>query len=192
LTNILMDDIVLQAMRKWPHVPACYGWLGLDARGQWWMRDDRTQQLASFQAAISQAQSAAKGSLLAHEKLIAFIGRNYTHDEQGRWFFQNGPQRVYVELAHTPWVLRVSNNGDVHTHTGQPTSVTQAISDEQGRLYLETPLGLGLVHTQDVGIAGDFLPTQWQWTLQDIPAAELPQRFGYVPSPQQQQVLPPL
>lgn len=28
-----MDDIVKQAMVKWPNVPDCYGWLGLDARG---------------------------------------------------------------------------------------------------------------------------------------------------------------
>ncbi len=25
-----MDAIVEQAMRKWPNVPHCYGWLGLD------------------------------------------------------------------------------------------------------------------------------------------------------------------
>jgi hypothetical protein len=31
----LMDDIVKQAMAKWPNVPACHGWLGLDARGHW-------------------------------------------------------------------------------------------------------------------------------------------------------------
>ena len=36
-----MDDMVLAALKKWPNVPACRGWLGLDARGQWWMRDDR-------------------------------------------------------------------------------------------------------------------------------------------------------
>ena len=30
-----MDDIVKQAMAKWPNVPHCYGWLGLDARGNW-------------------------------------------------------------------------------------------------------------------------------------------------------------
>ena len=26
-----MDEIVKQAMAKWPNVPHCYGWLGLDA-----------------------------------------------------------------------------------------------------------------------------------------------------------------
>ena len=34
-----MDEIVKKAMAKWPNVPACSGWLGLDARGQWYMRD---------------------------------------------------------------------------------------------------------------------------------------------------------
>ena len=43
-----MDDLVLQAMAKWPNVPDCYGWLGLDARGDWYMRDDQTQALGAF------------------------------------------------------------------------------------------------------------------------------------------------
>lgn len=38
-----MDDIVKQALAKWPNVPDCYGWLGLDARGRWFMRDDAAQ-----------------------------------------------------------------------------------------------------------------------------------------------------
>ena len=43
-----MDEIVKQAMAKWPNVPHCYGWLGLDARGNWYMRDDRVQAEGSF------------------------------------------------------------------------------------------------------------------------------------------------
>ena len=38
-----MDDIVKQAMAKWPNVPHCYGWLALDARGGWRMRDEQVQ-----------------------------------------------------------------------------------------------------------------------------------------------------
>ncbi len=49
----------------------------------------------------------SKGSLLRHEKLIAFIERNYEHDAAGQWFFQNGPQRVYVELEITPLIWRL-------------------------------------------------------------------------------------
>ena len=70
-----MDDLVQQAMRKWPNVPACFGWLGLDDRGDWYMRDDSVQAQGSFPH--------AKGSKLAHSKLIEFIQRNYTHDEHG-------------------------------------------------------------------------------------------------------------
>jgi len=35
-----MDEIVKQALAKWPNVPHCTGWLLLDRRGQWRMRDD--------------------------------------------------------------------------------------------------------------------------------------------------------
>ena len=45
-----MDDIVKQAMAKWPNVPNCYGWLGLDARGNWYLRDDRAQAAGAFQS----------------------------------------------------------------------------------------------------------------------------------------------
>src|SRR4029450_12811758 len=105
-----MDDIVKQALAKWPNVPHCYGWLGLDARGNWYLRDDRTQAEGPF--------AEARGSMLQHDKLIAFIGRNYDHDERGQWFFQNGPQRVYVELDAAPWVWRVGDDFAVHSHTG--------------------------------------------------------------------------
>ena len=94
-----MDDIVKAALAKWPNVPHCYGWLGLDARGNWYMRDDKTQAQGPF------VQS--KGSLLRHDKLIDFIQRNYEADAEGRWFFQNGPQRVYVELEATPYIWRM-------------------------------------------------------------------------------------
>ncbi|HET8728586.1 MAG TPA: DUF2946 family protein, partial [Alphaproteobacteria bacterium] len=30
-----MDESVLRAMTKWPNVPAVYGWLQLDQRGNW-------------------------------------------------------------------------------------------------------------------------------------------------------------
>ena len=35
-----MDDIVKAALAKWPNVPDCYGWLGFDARGNWYMREN--------------------------------------------------------------------------------------------------------------------------------------------------------
>lgn len=175
-----MDDIVRQAMAKWPNVPDCYGWLGLDSRGQWHMRDDPVQALGSFQSGVA----GAKGSVLRHDKLIEFIQRNYEADAQGRWYFQNGPQRVYVELEATPWIWRVQADGTVVAHTGQPAQVAACLVDEHGHVYAHTALGLGLVHTLDVAQAAEHIE-QGRWPLQACQQADLPSRFGYVLSPQQ-------
>jgi hypothetical protein len=169
-----MDDIVRQAIAKWPNVPHCFGWLGLDARGNWYMRDDRVQAAGAFPQ--------SKGSLLKHDKLIDFIQRNYECDEQGQWFFQNGPQRVYVELEATPWIWRLDAGNTVAAHTGQTALPQRAVLDEQGRLYLETDLGFGLIHTLDVAQAADAIE-QGLWVPEEMNAGELPQRFGYVCSP---------
>lgn len=174
-----MDDIVRQAMAKWPNVPDCYGWLGLDARGNWYMRDDRAQAAGDFDS----GRPGARGSRLQHEKLIDFIARNYAADGRGRWFFQNGPQRVYVELEVAPWVWRIEPDGAVRSHTGQPVQVRQCVLDEEGRVYLQTDLGFGLVHTQDVARAAEAV-LAGRWQPQDMRRAGLPQRYGYVPSPQ--------
>lgn len=172
-----MDDIVKQAMAKWPNVPDCFGWLGLDARGQWFLRDDAVQALGGFPR--------SKGSLLAHEKLLAFIARNYASDDLGRWFFQNGPQRVYVELEAAPFVWRLQPGGEVQAQTGALATPQACLVDEQGRVYLVTELGLGLVHSQDVGLVADGLEQQ-RWPQEEVLASSLPARFGFVPSPAQQ------
>ena len=177
-----MDDIVRQAIAKWPNVPHCHGWLGLDARGNWYMRDDHAQAAGPF-AAADGGTPASRGSLLKHDKLIDFIQRNYESDAQGQWFFQNGPQRVYVELELTPLIWRVSGDFSVAAHTGAAGAVQTCVLDEQGRLYLRCDTGFGLVHTQDMALAADAVE-QGLWHPQEMPAASLPERFGYVRSPQ--------
>ena len=174
-----MDDIVKQALAKWPNVPDCYGWLGLDARGNWFMRDDRVQAHGPFAGGTV----AGKGSQLKHEKLIEFIHRNYEPDAQGQWFFQNGPQRVYVELEVTPLIWRVNDDLSIQDHTGQAARVQRCWLDEQGRLYLETDRGFGLVHTMDMNQAANAVE-QGLWVPQDVLAADLPTQFAYVVSPQ--------
>jgi hypothetical protein len=184
-----MDDIVKQALAKWPHVPHCHGWLGLDARGNWYLRDDRTQAAGPFPM--------EKGSMLRHDKLIDFIHRNYAADEAGQWFFQNGPQRVYVELEAAPWIWRVGEDFRIVSHTGVAVGEPAAaggtgdvdaggygvLLDEDGRLYVATRLGLGLVHTQDVGLAADAIE-QGRWpSPREVRSADLPARFGHVMSP---------
>lgn len=171
-----MDDLVLQAMRKWPHVPHCFGWLGLDDRGDWFMRDDAVQALGPFPQ--------SKGSKLTHAKLIDFIQRNYAHDALGQWFFQNGPQRVYVELMSAPFVWRIQANLTVTDLQDRPQIVSCCVLDETGRVYLDTEQGFGLVHSQDVGLAAQALELGL-WRSQEKSASELALVFGFETSPQQ-------
>ena len=173
-----MDDIVKQALAKWPNVPDCYGWLGLDARGRWFMRDDAAQAAGDFPQ--------SRGSWLRHEKLIDFIGRNYESDDEGRWFFQNGPQRVYVELECTPWVWQVLPDYRLQSHTGLQTSAGECLLDEEGRLYIASPQGLGLVHSQDMVLAAEAVE-QGVWVPRDVVSAYLPVQYGFVRSPAKSQ-----
>ncbi len=172
-----MDDIVLAALRKWPHVPHCHGWLALDARGHWYMRDERIQAAGAFPK--------VKGSRIEHEKLREFIHRNYTHDETGAWFFQNGPQRVYVELEAAPLVWRVDGEPGwaLTAHTGRSAQLLSTWLDEHGRLFAHTDLGLGIVHTLDMGIAAQAVEAGL-WQPQEMPFAAMPARFGYRLRPQ--------
>jgi hypothetical protein len=171
-----MDEIVKAALKKWPNVPHCYGWLALDARGDWYMRDDRVRAAGPFPQ--------VKGSRILHDKLREFIGRNYAADERGAWFFQNGPQRVYVELEAAPWVWRLQaaeapgTDLRIVSHTGVPARPRSAWLDEAGRLFLDTDQGFGLVHTLDMDVAADAVE-RGDWVPQEMPFAEMPARFGY-------------
>lgn len=124
-----MDEIVKAAMVKWPNVPAVYGWLALTARGEWKI----------------------KGEPIDNESICDFIGRNYANDGCGNWFFQNGPQRVYVSLEATPYVYRLDEFGRLQAHTGaHPRELRAAFADPAGRLFIETELGPGIVDSADM------------------------------------------
>jgi hypothetical protein len=60
------------------------------------------------------------------------------------------------------------------------------VVDELGRLYLDTDIGLGLVHTLDMEQAADAVERK-AWHSQELPAHALPARFGFVLSPQELQ-----
>ena len=171
-----MDDIVKAALQKWPNVPHCYGWLALDTRGHWYLRDDGSRATGPFPQ--------VQGSRIVHEKLREFIQRNYGHDEQGAWFFRKGPQRVYVELQAAPGVWRVlpEPGWPVRTHTGRSAAAQAAWLDERGRLFLHTQLGLGLVHSMDMGEAAQAVEAG-HWQPGEMPFAEMPARFGYQLTP---------
>ncbi len=128
-----MDEIVIRGMAKWPNVPAVYGWLSLDRRGQWLI----------------------KGERIANSLVTEFIGRNYARDEHGCWYFQNGPQRVFVDLDYTPRVYCVASPDGaplaLEASTGIPvTTIKGAWIDESGAALLDTEHGIGAVHDRDL------------------------------------------
>ncbi len=138
-----MDSIVEKALAKWPNVPHCYGWLALDARGNWRMRDEHAQ-LQNL-----------PGEKILHAALIAFIQRNYTHDEQSRWYFQNGPQRVYVDLEATPYIAHTALTHDAALEFMLQTGLTMpalqaAWLSDQGRVYLQAEGHIALLDDRDL------------------------------------------
>ena len=184
-----MDDSVVRALAKWPDVPAVYGWLHLDQRGQWRLKDE----------------------VVRHAGLAAFLGRNYASDAHGNWYVQNGPQRVYVTLDYTPWVIRLGADSQLETHTGLAlTKLSAAMLDNQGQLLIESEHGIAVVSDRDLPtlldavwnadqrraneaelltlMHGDDSQLVFRWgsaslALMATRASEIPARYRYVMQP---------
>ena len=150
-----MDEIVARSMARWPNVPAVYGWLSLDRRGNWRI----------------------KGERIANAALREFIARNYQPDERGCWYFQNGPQRVFVELAYTPLVVHYEGEA-LLDHCGRPFPAAAIVQDDEGSVLVESERGIALLDDRDlerIAERADSLPR--------VRRADLEQRFGFVAEP---------
>jgi len=187
-----MDEIVIRGMLKWPNVPAVYGWLSLDRRGSWMIKN-----------------VSGRFERIANPAVNEFIGRNYAADAEGRWYFQNGPQRVFVALDYTPWVYRLDDAGEgLLAHTGAaPQSLQTLFVDESGALLLEADLGIGVLLDRDLSAVVDRLRDPGGRSCEDllqdvvrgrearavllgrsirvapIRGAEVPRLFGFEPRP---------
>lgn len=132
-------------MARWPDVPAVAGWLRLDRRGGWHLID-------RGHPGFDPVRDAA-GSPITSPPITDFIARNYGGDASGRWFWQNGPQRVYVTLDCAPWVLRVLGSGHgarFITHTGlEFGEIVRAAMGPSHEILLVSTLGCGVVHDLD-------------------------------------------
>jgi len=202
-----MDEKVLRSLVKWPNVPDCYGWLALDRRGQWRMRDEFTQQ------------HHLPGQVIVHQALKEFISRNYARDSQGKYFFQNGPQRVFITLDTTPWVVRIipSDKGiQLLTQCQNSLEPTAALSDEKGNIYIvgkgtqtiyedsdrgqfsvQESESIALLHDHDLDLFSELASLReeacsfggsWTWHGQQLPldpihSSELATRFNYIAKP---------
>lgn len=189
-----MDEVVKQAMARWPNVPECYGWLALDRRGQWRMRNEYAQQ------------HGLSGDPIRHAALIGFIERNYQSDVRGAWYFQNGPQRVYLSLAYTPWVVRLHQQR-FETTTQRAFTVTACFADEHGSVLVagsvdgESGTHVALVHDHDLdafstactwhgeacgGDLGTFHHAGKDLPIEPIVQDEVPKRFAFCREPASQ------
>lgn len=170
----------------WPTVPACHGWLALDARGVWRLR----------------------GETVSHPGLIAFLNAHYTRDGHGRWFVSNGPQQVFVDLEAAPLILRLHPDGSLRSHTGRTVApLAPVLLDADGNAFMATGDGPAALDDRDLAgfaaalataagepagdadllamLAGGPVPRLY-WRGLEVAfcaRADIPQRLGYQPHP---------
>ena len=150
-----MDDAVARGMAKWPNVPAVYGWLSLDRRGNWRI----------------------KGQTIANAALRDFIGRNYEPDARGCWYFQNGPQRVFVTLAYAPFVFHYEGRR-LMDQCGREVSARETYLDDEGSVLILGERGVGLLDDRDLERYAERAEQ-----LLPIRRADAAARFGFVAEP---------
>ena len=153
-----MDQSVLDAIVRWPDVPAVAGWLSLNCRGLWRLHP------------LGDAAGGGPGESITNEQILRFIDRNYSHDARGAWYFQNGPQRVYARLDAAPYILRLDPAAALlTTHNGLAvTRVDEWIADDAGNLYANTDVGPGRVDNRDLPALADLLANAQGSTLLDL------------------------
>jgi hypothetical protein len=157
-----MDEIVVRSMAKWPDVPDVYGWLSLDRRGNWLIRS--TSATPSFDKI---------GNLALRE----FISRNYQPDTRGCWYFQNGPQRVFVALVYTPLVVHFEGAA-LFDHCGRRFQPAQSFLDDEGCVLMQGKSGIALLDDRDLTGFADQARN-----LPSIDRKTIPGRFGFVAHP---------
>lgn len=148
-------------------MPAVFGWLALDRRGNWLLKNPASGVLER----------------IGNAALNAFISRNYACDAHGRWYFQNGPQRVFVSLAYTPLVARF-DRGRFRDHCGLPIEEgVPEFLDDEGSVLIAGDRGVALLDDRDLGAYADARGAGALDELPGIACSNVTARFGFIADP---------
>ena len=176
-----MDEIVKAALKKWPNVPHCYGWLALDARGDWYMRDDRIQAAGPFPQ--------VKGSRIQHEKLREFIAPQLRADDERRaGSSRTGRSASTSSSRRRRWVWRVDRRTASaavrQPHRRRPTRA-QAPGSTSTAACSSTATPASASCTRWTGRPRSAVETGTWAVRGELAFAQMPARFGYVLNPVQ-------
>ena len=91
------------------------------------------------------------GDIIRHESLLSFIYRNYDCDSRGAWHFQNGPQRVYVELETTPFIARTDPALGFVLHDRTPVrEIDHVFMTDTGQLIIQSQQKIAMLDPSDL------------------------------------------
>jgi hypothetical protein len=101
------------------------------------------------------------------------MDRNYADQSDGAWFFQNGPQRVFVRLDAAPLIVHVDPHlQTLTTHHGKTIQhVSHWYCDETGQLYAKTDCGPARIDDRDLQGVAEVLRSTEGLSLFDLFAA---------------------
>ena len=131
------SDSLSKLLQKWPNVPDVFNWLSLDRRGIWRI----------------------KGSPITNRAMVEAINSSYFCDVDGSWFFQNGPQKVFVTLDYTPYVIFVYRSGNdpiLKTHNGiKIRNIEEIYLDSELNFLITWDGRLGIILDRDLQVLID-------------------------------------
>ena len=145
--------------KPWPQVPDLYGWLYLDRRGTWLI----------------------KGEQVKHLGMIRFLKKNYRKHKNGEWYIKNGPQKAFVTLEYTPFLVRLALDGTLTTHTDiKIDKLTDITLDDEGNILLGSNMGVALLDDRDLYLFSETVDidistaNHLQWKEEVLPVRRIP------------------
>ena len=151
-----MDEIVARSLAKWPNVPAVYGWLELDRRGNWLIKGERIGNLALREFIAPQLRRRRARPLVLPERPAAGLRQARLHAVRD--------------------ALR--RRARCSTTAAAPVEALETFLDDEGSVLIRGGHGIGLLDDRDLERYADSAER-----LPRIARSEVAARFGFVADP---------